>query len=34
MKQTIDTICNGFAFGAGLILAAMLFKAAFHAGFC
>jgi len=29
-----QTLSNGVLFGSGLILAAMLFKALFHTGFC
>jgi hypothetical protein len=28
------TVAQGFLFGTGLILAAMLFKAVLHTGFC
>jgi hypothetical protein len=28
------TVVNGFLFGSGMIVAAMLFKAVLHSGFC
>lgn len=34
MNASLMEIANGFLFGSGLILAAMLFKAVLHAGFC
>lgn len=30
----VMTLVNGFLFGSGLILAAMLFRAVLHSGFC
>ena len=30
----LNQIANGFLFGSGLILAAMLFRVALHSGFC
>lgn len=34
MNTTLTQIANGFLFGSGLILAAMLFRAILHSGFC
>lgn len=32
--NSLIQVANGFLFGSGLILAAMLFKAVLHANFC
>ncbi len=34
MNNSLIQIANGFLLGAGMILAAMLFKAVLHSGFC
>lgn len=34
MNNSLMQIANGFLFGSGLILAAMLFRVVLHSGFC
>ncbi len=34
MNSLALTVCNGFCFGIGLIVAAIVMKILFHSGFC
>lgn len=34
MKTCLNSVVFGFLIGSGVILAAMLFRAVLHAGFC
>ncbi len=34
MNNSLMIVANGFCFGSGLILAALVFKLLFHVGFC
>lgn len=34
MNNSLVTLANGFLFGSGLILAALVFRLLFHIGFC
>ncbi len=34
MNSSLVQLANGVLFGSGLILAAMLFRAVLHSGFC